>query len=92
MKDQHTLIKGYRDLPQKTIDLMNKVKEKEREVLALIKEVKVALDEESVMTSGIDSERRRMAEPERWLATGKTEIEKGFMSIVRSIAQPLNLG
>jgi hypothetical protein len=30
-------------------------------------------------TDGID---------QRWLAIGKTDLQKGFMSIVRSIAQP----
>ena len=30
-------------------------------------------------TDGIDK---------RWLAIGKTDLQKGFMSIVRSIAQP----
>lgn len=29
MKDQHTLISGYRDLNQEEIDLMNKIKQME---------------------------------------------------------------
>ena len=36
MKDQHTLIKGYRDLSQPEIDMMNKIKEKASEVGVLI--------------------------------------------------------
>ena len=25
---------------------------------------------------------------ERWIATGKTDLQKGFMSVIRSIARP----
>lgn len=32
--------------------------------------------------------RLRDAEPERWLAMGRTDIQTGVMKIVRSIAQP----
>ena len=36
MKDQHTKIKGYRDLTQEEIDLMNEVKAKGEELENLI--------------------------------------------------------
>lgn len=32
--------------------------------------------------------RHKAAEPERWLAMGRTDIQTGVMKIVRSIAQP----
>ena len=35
MKDQHTLIKGYRDLPQETINQINAVKELEAQIANL---------------------------------------------------------
>ena len=35
--------------------------------------------EEMEKTDGID---------QRWLAIGKTDLQKGFMSVVRSIAKP----
>ena len=35
MKDQHKMIKGYRDLTQEEIDLMNEAKELERELKML---------------------------------------------------------
>jgi predicted nuclease with TOPRIM domain len=40
MKDQHTKIKGYRDLTQEEIDLMNEVKVKGAELEALIEKLK----------------------------------------------------
>lgn len=39
MKDQHTKIKGYRDLSPEEVALMNKVKEKSAEVGELIDEL-----------------------------------------------------
>jgi hypothetical protein len=46
MKDQHTKIKGYRDLSQAEIDLMNEVKVKAAETGALIDKL--------AATSGLD--------------------------------------
>ena len=40
MKDQHTLIKGYPDLSQEEIDLMNEIKEKGVEIEQLVNKVK----------------------------------------------------
>jgi hypothetical protein len=42
MKDQHTKIKGYRDLSQAEIDLMNKIKAKGAELEELVKELRAA--------------------------------------------------
>lgn len=40
MDNQHRLIKGYRELSQAEIDLMNRVKEKGAELGALVDELK----------------------------------------------------
>lgn len=71
MKDQHTLIKGYRDLSQEEIDLMNKGKELAESCREYIEQLE--------KTESIDK---------RWLAIGRTDIQKGFMSVIRSIAKP----
>ena len=44
MKNQHTMIKGYRDLSQAEIDLMNKVKQKAEEVGILLEEMQANKD------------------------------------------------
>jgi len=71
MKDQHTKIKGYRDLSQSEIDLMNKCKELAEEVGKLCDEVSME------PTTDI-----------RWLVDGQITLQKGFMSLIRSIAKP----
>lgn len=73
MKDQHTLIKGYRDLTQEEIDLMNEGK-------ALAEQVGAYVDKLAAFNAP--------AVDPRWLATGRTDLQKGFMSVIRSIAKP----
>lgn len=71
MKDQHTKIKGYRDLSQEEINAMNNIKALGEEVGNLVEELQTITD--------ID---------QRWVAIGKTDLQKGIMSLVRSVAQP----
>ncbi|MFK4444656.1 hypothetical protein ABH944_004840 [Caballeronia udeis] len=71
MDNQHKQIKGYRDLSQHEIDLMNHVKNEAAAVGILFDGLEAA--------EGIDK---------RWLAIAKTDLQKGFMALVRSIAQP----
>ncbi|MGB2579541.1 hypothetical protein AAIR98_001460 [Elusimicrobium simillimum] len=72
MDNQHRQIKGYRELDAKEIALMNKVKE----VAELVGDVVAEVESES---AGADK---------RWIAIGKTQLQQGFMAVVRSIAQP----
>lgn len=71
MDNQHKKIKGYRDLSQKEIDSMNKVKVVAEKVGELLEEVG--------QIDGIDVS---------WFAIGKTDLQKGFMSVTRAIAKP----
>ena len=71
MKDQHEKIKGYRDLSQEEIDLMNECKYLAEQVGNTIEKL------ENI--NSIDK---------RWLAISKTDLQKGFMSLIRSIAKP----
>lgn len=71
MKEQHTLIKGYRDLSQAEIDLMNEAKSLAESCGELIKKLE-----------NID------VIDKKWLEVGKVDLQKGFMSTIRSIAQP----
>lgn len=78
MENQHKLIKGYRDLSQNEIDLMNEGKELASKVGEWIEKLELsyfAVAEEQ--------------EPDaRWLEVGKTDLQKGFMAVIRSIAKP----
>lgn len=71
MDNQHKMIKGYRDLSQQEIDLINRLKEYAQEIGDAI--------EDAQTMEHID---------QRWLAIGKTDLQKGFMSLVRAIARP----
>ena len=98
MKDQHTKIKGYRDLSQAEIDLMNKIKAHAEQTEALVNEVGEHLHQQRAKSidpgtfDGDDSEAERQrldrAEPGRWLAMGRTDLQTAFMKIVRAVAQP----
>ena len=64
-------IKGYRDLSQSEIDLMNKIKDAAVDVG---KWVDIVLDDP--------------ATDKRWANIAKTDLQKGFMSLIRAVAQP----
>jgi hypothetical protein len=70
--NQHEKIKGYRDLSEEEIKLMNEVK-------SLAERVGHLVDNVLANKGSID---------QHWLAIGRTDLQKGFMSVVRSIAQP----
>ncbi len=69
--NQHQKIKGYRDLSEQEIALMNDVKGMAEQVGLLADRVK--------NTDGTDK---------RWASIGITDLQTGFMALVRSIAQP----
>ena len=71
MDNQHNKIKGYRDLSQEEIDLMNEVKA----LAERCNELTIKIGN----TDSIDM---------RWLSIGITDLQKGFMAVVRSIAKP----
>lgn len=77
MDNQHKLIKGYRDLTECEIDLMNKVKEKAEDIRKLLSEIEA--NHADTAQHSIDM---------RWLNIGKTDLQKGFMAVIRAIAKP----
>lgn len=99
MENQHRKIKGYRELSQAEIDLMNEVKAKGVELGDLIAKVQTYLREQSLNaqlyneagTDRVDQEefdRVVAAEGHRWAAIAKTDLQTGLMALTRSIAQP----
>lgn len=105
MENQHRKINGYRELTKEEIDLMNRIKEKGAELLALQNELanRLSTDFEYKQANAIRSQvapndfasveyqefnRFKAAEPQRWAAIGKTDIQTGIMALVRAVAQP----
>ena len=103
MENQHRKIKGYRELSQSEIDLMNRIKAKGTELLELqaelvdmlklqevskVSTMDAALDNDSPHDAKTEFNRFQAAEPLRWAAIGKTDIQTGIMALVRAVAQP----
>lgn len=115
MENQHRKITGYRELSQEEVDLMNRIKAKGAELLALQAELAGRLDTDREVklaaarrsTEGqenlqgypytehtgatdecIEYRRFAAAEPLRWAAIAKTDIQTGLMAMVRAVAQP----
>lgn len=93
--NQHRKISGYRELSAAEIDLMNRVKAKVGELLDLQKEVANMLVAHSkdladgnIAEPHAELARIKEAEPMRWAAIAKTDIQTGGMALVRAIAQP----
>jgi len=84
MENQHRKIKGYRELSQEEIDLMNQIKTKGAELGELVAKV-VAVNQalhERGNTSPFDSE------ASRWASIAKTHIQQGLMALTRAVAKP----
>jgi hypothetical protein len=68
-------VAGYRDQSSQNVDLVNEGKRLEELVLRYLDKVDT-LGQGGIKFDG------------RWFAIGKTDIQKGFMSVFRSIFQP----
>ena len=71
MDNQHKQIKGYGDLSQEEIDLMNEAKSLAVQVGDLVAKIQA-----TPLTD------------KRWASIGQTDLQKGFMSLIRAVAQP----
>lgn len=78
VKDQHEKITGYRDLTEEEITLMNEAKK-------LAEEVREFIDDQLMV---YHSQTGNHAIDTNWLEIARTDLQKGFMSLVRSIARP----
>ena len=76
MENQHRQIKGYRELSQLEIALINKIKDVGVELQSLILDLGETIGDPATK-----------ADP-RWLAIGKTHLQEGLMALTRSIAKP----
>jgi hypothetical protein len=77
MENQHRQIKGYRELNEEEIALMNEIKEHGVRLGELVEKLQVdpyKFDEHSP--------------DQRWVAIGKTHLQEGLMALTRSVAKP----
>lgn len=80
MDNQHKQIKGYRDLSQEEIDLMNEGKELAEQVGTWLNKLE---NQSAAVESGLPS-----APDARWVILAKDQLQQGFMAAIRSIAKP----
>lgn len=92
MENQHRKIKGYRELNQNEIDLMNKAKNLESQCLALYDEIGNQLRLQHEIGNQESVERLHDSRATVWLESGRGGIEAGFMFFIRAIAQPQTKG
>lgn len=104
MENQHRKITGYRELSQDEIALINAIKHQGAEMLRLQQQMhsylagKRALMHAESEDPDLPPEYRQAvveelarfnaAEPLRWAAIGKTDIQTAVMALVRAVAQP----
>lgn len=84
MDNQHKQIKGYRDLTQEEIDLMNKIKTLAEQVGDLVAEIEMVTDEAYFSADEDNGE----ADATRWVYSAKKDLQLGFMQLTRAIAKP----
>lgn len=70
---QTPAVLGHRQLTPSQLELVNRIKAKGEEVGQLVDQLQATL------SPTLD---------QRWIATGKTDLQKGFMCLVRGVAQP----
>jgi hypothetical protein len=104
MDNQHRQIKGYRELNAAEIALMNKIKNFGPQLEALIEEVKEfnrsnwseAVNrsesgdqtQEQVRIATDVLANHHHAEPGRWTAMAKADLQTGLMYLTRAVAKP----
>ncbi len=74
MENQHRKIPGYRELSQEEIDLIAVIKHKAEEIGQLVNQV-------HALPTGD-------TETQRWASIAKTDLQKGFMALIRAVALP----
>jgi hypothetical protein len=96
MENQHRQIKGYRELSQTEIDLMNEVKAVGPQLDALFKKIKTHIEQQRVYAdhqavhenNSAELERIKAAEPDKWISWASDTTQTALMYATRSIAQP----
>lgn len=89
MENQHRHIKGYRELSQAEVDLMNEIKAKGEELKALVDKVSVGVTGyHSHTPAGETTNLEALGERARWVAIARTDFQTGLMALTRAVAQP----
>ena len=88
MENQHKLIKGFRDLSQVEIDLMNRIKAFGPQLQELVNDVNQHLYNQYDNGDHDECKRIDAANPDKWVKEGTIDLQKGLMAVTRAVAQP----
>lgn len=91
MDNQHKKIKGYRDLTQSEINLMNEAKEHAEKTSALLQKLgsmRISQEAQSLNNDAPGLSIEQILESKRCLNEAKTSLQTGQMWLVRAIALP----
>ena len=89
MDNQHKQIKGYRDLSQEEINLMNKIKALAEQVGELVKEIQSKTSNDYMESDPDDEYEWDSAYAAvDWAINAKKDLQLGFMMLTRAVAKP----
>lgn len=92
MDNQHKQIKGYRDLTQAEIDLMNEIKQHALATRSLVEKVQMQAMGAVTQAQHLGGEDFvslvSEADPIRWAEAAQTTLQTGYMQLTRAIAMP----
>ena len=80
-------VTGYRQLSEAEVKLMNEGKALAEQVGAYIEKLRKTFIFEPVPDSPSGEESMRSLD-QRWISIGATQLQQGFMAVIRGIAQP----
>ncbi|WP_339869033.1 DUF7681 family protein [Pseudohongiella nitratireducens] len=86
MENQHRKIKGYRELTQEEIDLMNEIKSKGAELEQLLLKCRAVDVAEGKTGDHVHDD--MLNDATRWRAITNTHFQQGLMALTRSVAKP----
>ena len=84
MENQHRQIKGYRELSQAEIDLMNEIKLHGEATRALLDKVRDVIKD----AAPAEDESHEADHPSYWLRYADGSFRTGVMYLIRAVAQP----
>lgn len=88
MENQHRKIKGYRELSQEEINLMNKIKGHGEETKSLLSQLEGLREDSQALTDTPQIPTDHYLESLRCLSIAKEHLQTGQMWFVRAVALP----
>lgn len=79
---------GHRVMTPEQIALIEKVRALGIAIEGVLNETKYHITAEKSIGLPDDNVRHNAAEPERWLAMARTDLQCGLMKLTRAVAQP----